>query len=134
MDMGEMYGKNNMETYITVRDIDSQQDFAVWFRELKQGLWINLEGLDGEGDGREVQKGEDICIPMAESCWGLTENNKILKSNYPSIKNQINKKSLISSKNTLTDILRVMFAQLSGLPVAQKKLTHKTIHYSREGQ
>ena len=68
MDMGEMYGKNNMETYITVRDIDSQQDFAVWFRELKQGLWINLEGLDGEGDGREVQKGEDICIPMAESC------------------------------------------------------------------
>ena len=78
MDMGEMYGKNNMETYITVREIDSQQDFAVWFRELKQGLWINLEGLDGEGDGREVQKGEDICIPMAESCWGLTENNKIL--------------------------------------------------------
>ena len=68
MDMGEMYGKNNMETYITVREIDSQQDFAVWFRELKQGLWINLEGLDGEGDGREVQKGEDICIPMAESC------------------------------------------------------------------
>ena len=30
----------------------------------KQGLCINLEGLDGEGDGREVQKGEDMCIPM----------------------------------------------------------------------
>ena len=29
-------------------------------------------------DGREVQKGGDICIPMADSCWGLTENNKIL--------------------------------------------------------
>ena len=34
----------------------------------KQGLCINLEGLDGEGDGREVQKGGDICIPMAGSC------------------------------------------------------------------
>ena len=23
-------------------------------------------------------KGGDICIPMADSCWCLTENNKIL--------------------------------------------------------
>ena len=30
--------------------------------------------------GREVQKGRDICIPMADSCWGLIENNKILSS------------------------------------------------------
>ena len=30
------------------------------------------------GMGREIQKGGDICIPMADSCWGLTENNKIL--------------------------------------------------------
>ena len=36
--------------------------------KLKQGLCVNLEGLDGEGDGREVQKGNDICIPMAGSC------------------------------------------------------------------
>ena len=43
----------------------------------KEGLCINLEGWDGEGDGREVQKGGDICIPMDDSCWGLTEN-KIL--------------------------------------------------------
>ena len=45
--------------------IDSQWEFAVWFRKLKQGLCINLEEWDGEGDGREVQKGGDICIPMA---------------------------------------------------------------------
>ena len=32
----------------------------------------------GVGDGREVQKGEDICIPMAGSCRGWTENSKIL--------------------------------------------------------
>ena len=23
---------------------------------------------DGKGDGRDVQKGGDICIPMADSC------------------------------------------------------------------
>ena len=33
-----------------------------------QGLCINLEGQDEAGDGREVQKGGDICIPMADSC------------------------------------------------------------------
>ena len=48
--------------------IDSQQGFAVWLRKLKQGFRNNLEGLDGEGDGREFQKGEDIYIPMADSC------------------------------------------------------------------
>ena len=26
------------------------------------------EGWDGEGDGREVQEGGGICIPMADSC------------------------------------------------------------------
>ena len=69
---GEMYGKSNMESYITICKIDSQWEFAVWLRKLKQGLCINLEGWDGEGDGegdrREVQKGGDICIPMADSC------------------------------------------------------------------
>ena len=45
-----------------------QWEFAVCLRKLKQGLCINLEGWDGEGDGKEVQKGGDICIPMADSC------------------------------------------------------------------
>ena len=65
---GELCGKSNMESYITICKIDSQQEFAVWLRKLKQGLCINLEGWDGKGDGREFQKGEDICIPMADSC------------------------------------------------------------------
>ena len=65
---GEMYGKSNMETCITTCQIGSQWEFAVWLRKLKQGLCINLEGWDREGDGREVQKGGDICIPMADSC------------------------------------------------------------------
>ena len=63
-----MYGKNNIETYIIICKIDSQQEFAVWVKKLKQGLCIYLEGWDWKGDGRDVQKGGDICIPMAESC------------------------------------------------------------------
>ena len=47
-------------------------------QETQQGLCINLDGWDGEGDGREIQKGENIRIPMADSFWGLTEKNKIL--------------------------------------------------------
>ena len=39
-----MYGKSNMETYITICKIDSQWEFAVWLRKLKQGLCINLGG------------------------------------------------------------------------------------------
>ena len=75
---GEIYGKSNLETYITICKIDSQLEFAIWLRKLKQGLCVDKEWWDGEGDGREVQKEEDICIPMADSCWGFTENSKIL--------------------------------------------------------
>ena len=31
-----------------------------------------------EGDDGEFQEGEYVCVPMADSCWGLTENSKIL--------------------------------------------------------
>ena len=40
----------------------------MWLRKFKQGLCINLEGWDGAGGVREVQKGGDICKPMADSC------------------------------------------------------------------
>ena len=67
---GEMYGGSNMETYIPICKIHNQREFAVLLRKLEQGLCINLEGLgwNGVGDGREVQKGGDICIPVADSC------------------------------------------------------------------
>ena len=55
-----MYGKSTMETYITICKTDSQGEFAIYLRKLKQGLCIKLEGWSGEGDGREVQKGGDI--------------------------------------------------------------------------
>ena len=63
-----MFGESNMETYITIYKIESQREFALCLRELKQGLCVNLEGWRGEEDGREVQKGGDRCIPMADSC------------------------------------------------------------------
>ena len=65
---GELYGESNMGASITVCQVDGQWEFAVWLRKLKQGLCISLEGWDGEGDGREVQKGGAICIHMAGSC------------------------------------------------------------------
>ena len=54
---GGIYGESNMETYITICKIDGQWRFAVGLRELKLGLCDNLEGWDGEGGGRDVQKG-----------------------------------------------------------------------------
>ena len=63
-----MHGESNRETCITICKIDSQREFDIWLRKLKQGLCINLAGCDGEGDGRKVQKGGDICISMADSC------------------------------------------------------------------
>ena len=60
-----MYGKSNIETYIIMC---KKQEFAVWLRKLKQGFSINLEERNGVGDGKELQKGVDICISMTDSC------------------------------------------------------------------
>ena len=62
-----------METYITI--CKGKWEFAVCLRELKQALYQSRE-VGWEGNGREVQKGGDICIPLADS-WLVTENNKI---------------------------------------------------------
>ena len=35
---GEIYGKSNMETYITICKIDSQREFAVWLRNSNRGF------------------------------------------------------------------------------------------------
>ena len=55
-----------MESYIEICKTDSQREYAVWLRKLKQGLCISLEGWGGEGNGREDQKVGDICRPMAD--------------------------------------------------------------------
>ena len=60
-----MYGKSNMETYITLCRIHSQRKFAVWLRKLKPGLYISLEGWDGEGDGREAPLPDHLYLSRA---------------------------------------------------------------------
>ena len=64
----EKYGKSNMESYIIICKIDSQQEFAVCLRKLKQGFCNNLEGWVREGARWEFQERGDICILMADSC------------------------------------------------------------------
>ena len=49
-----MHGESNMETYVTMCKVDSQQECAVWLRKLNQGLCTNLEGREmGGGFKRE---------------------------------------------------------------------------------
>ena len=72
---GRMNGESNMKTYITICKVDSQWEFALWLRELKPGLCKNLQGSDGERGGREVQEGEDVYIPVADSHWCIAETN-----------------------------------------------------------
>ena len=52
-----MYGKSNMETYITICKIDSQWEYDVWLRKLKHGLRINLEGWGWGGRWEGDSKG-----------------------------------------------------------------------------
>ena len=41
--------------------------------------------LDG-WDGRQVQEGGDVCIPIADSLPGTTETSNIVKQLYPNKK------------------------------------------------
>ena len=61
----EMDGKSNMETYITMCKIDSQWEFAVWLRKLKQELCINLEGWE---IGGRFKREWIYVISTADSC------------------------------------------------------------------
>ena len=62
---GERYGKSDMETYITIYKT-AKGNLLYGSGNSNRGSVSIQRG--GEGDGREVQKGGDICIPMADSC------------------------------------------------------------------
>ena len=64
---GQMYGKSNMETYITICKI-ANENLLYDSGNSNRGSCINLQGWNGEGDKREVQNGGDMCTPMADSC------------------------------------------------------------------
>ena len=41
---------------------------GICLQETQKGALYQPRGWNGAGHGREVQKGGDICIPMADSC------------------------------------------------------------------
>ena len=61
MDMGggeEMYGESDTEIYNTICKIESQWEFAIWLKELKQGHCDRLKGGMGkEMGGRPRREG-----------------------------------------------------------------------------
>ena len=54
---GEMYGKSNMETYITKCEIDNQWEFAVWLRKPRGSVSIYRGGLGKEMGERFKREG-----------------------------------------------------------------------------
>ena len=60
---GEMYGKSNMETYITICKIDSQREFAVWLRKFKQGsVSIQRSRMGREMGGKFKREGTYVYL------------------------------------------------------------------------
>ena len=58
-----MCGESNIEIYNTLCKTESQRDFAVWLRELKQGLCNRLKGGVGrEMGGRFGREGTWVCL------------------------------------------------------------------------
>ena len=73
--------ESSIETYtLPYVKLDSQWKFTVWHRSSNLELYNNLEAWDGVGGGKEVHKGGDICIAMADSRWCMAESNTILKA------------------------------------------------------
>ena len=72
-----MYEKSNMETYITICKINSQpMGMCCMAQETQTGtLSIQRGGMGGRWEGGSEGRGY---MYMAVSCWGLTENNRIL--------------------------------------------------------
>ena len=73
---GRMHEESNMEIYITICRIDSQWEFAVWFRELKLGLCNILE----EWDGEEGSRGKDHMYTYGRFMFCLAEIAQFCKT------------------------------------------------------
>ena len=54
---GELYGENKIEIHKTICKIDNQWEFAVWLRELKQGLCDRQKGGMGREMGGRSERG-----------------------------------------------------------------------------
>ena len=56
-----MYGKRNLETYITIYKIDSQWEFPVWLRKLNRGS-VSTERVGMAREMGERFKREEIYV------------------------------------------------------------------------
>ena len=65
---GEMYGKSNMETYITICKMIANRNLLYGSGNSNRGSVSTQRGGMGQEDGRKVQKGGNIHIPMADLC------------------------------------------------------------------
>ena len=91
---GEMYGESNIEISNTICKTDSQWEFAVWLRELKQGLYDNLEGwMEREMGGRfrMDRTWVYLWLILVDDLWQKT--TKICKAIILQLKNLKKKKT-----------------------------------------
>ena len=80
---GGVMGENSIETYTLQYAIQIASGNLLYDAgNPKPMLCDNTEGWDGEGGGREVQEGEDICIHVVSSRCCMAETTTILGSNY----------------------------------------------------
>ena len=58
-------------------------------QETQTGALYQPRRVGWGGRWEAVQTGGYVWIPMADSCWGLTENNKFCKAIILQLKNKI---------------------------------------------
>ena len=58
-----MYGENNMETYITICEIDSQQEICYMSQETQAGTWYQPIGVGWGGRWERVSRGRGHINP-----------------------------------------------------------------------
>ena len=64
---GEMNGESSMEAYTLTYVNRQPMGICCMTQGTQPGLGNNLKGWEWVGGVREVQKGADICTPMANS-------------------------------------------------------------------
>ena len=74
-------------------------------QETQTGALYQPRGV-GWGDGREVQKAGDICIPVADSCCGLTISSSYNLSRQYVLLNKVFLRTTLDSKPQAAQIPR----------------------------
>ena len=90
---GEIYGKSNMETYIVICKIDSQQEFAIWLRDSNRGsvsTW--RDGMGREMGGRFKREGIYVYLWLIQR-FDRKQQNSVKQLSF-------NKKNKLKKKKT----------------------------------